>query len=179
MHWSDLECGQPRLAAVGHERLIAPGVLLVGTIRRDGTPRLSPVEPLLLDGDLWLSMMWQSAKARDLLRDLRILVHSVVTSREGTAGEFKVRGTARAEEDPATQRRYAGAVTASLDWSPVPGEFHLFAVDMAQVTFMRYDHATGDQFTAMWPPGREFVRRGTSATVVGPPEPFSDLICAG
>lgn len=178
MHWSDLERGQPRLAAVGHERLIAPGVLLAGTIRRDGTPRLSPVEPLLLDGDLWLSMMWQSAKARDLLRDPRILVHSVVTSRDGTEGEFKVRGTARAEDDPAAQRRYADAVTASLDWSPVPGEFHLFAVDIGQVTFMRYDDATGDQFTAMWPPGREFVRRGTSATVVGAPEPFSDLIRA-
>jgi hypothetical protein len=97
----------------------------------------------------------------------------------GTAGEFKVRGTARAEEDPAPQRRYADAVTASLDWSPVPGEFHLFAIDIAQVTFMRYDPATGDQFTAMWPPGREFVRRGTSATVVGAPEPFSDLISPG
>jgi hypothetical protein len=43
---------------------------------------------------------------------------------------------------------------------------------------MRYDNATGDQFTAMWPPGREFVRRGTSATVVGAPEQFSDLIRA-
>ncbi len=179
MHWSDLERGQPRLAAIGQERLIAPGVLLAGTIRRDGTPRLSPVEPLLLDGDLWLSMMWQSAKARDLLRDPRILVHSVVTSREGTEGEFKVRGTARAEDDPAAQRRYADAVTASLDWSPVPGEFHLFAVDIAHVTFLRYDPAAGDQFTAMWPPGREFVRRGTSATVVGAPEPFTDLISAG
>jgi hypothetical protein len=134
VHWSDLERGQPRLAATGYERLIAPGVLLVGTIRRDGTPRLSPVEPLLLDGDLWLSMMWQSAKARDLLRDPQILVHSVVTSRDGTEGEFKVRGTSRAEDDPAAQRRYAGAVTASLGWSPVPGEFHLFAVDIGQVT---------------------------------------------
>ena len=121
MHWSDLERGQPRLARLGHERLIDPGVLLVATIRRDGTPRLSPVEPLLLDGDLWLSMMWQSTKARDLRRDPRVLVHSVITSREGTEGEFKVRGTARAEDDPAVQRRYAGAVAASLDWARCPG----------------------------------------------------------
>jgi hypothetical protein len=48
---------------VADDRLIAPGVLLVVTIRRDGTPRVSPVEPLVLDGDLWLSMMWQSRKA--------------------------------------------------------------------------------------------------------------------
>jgi hypothetical protein len=179
MHWTDLEAGQPRLAELGRERLIGPGVLLVATIRRDGTPRLSPVEPLLLDGDLWLSMMWQSTKARDLLRDPRILVHSVVTGRDGTEGEFKVRGTARTQDDPAVQRRYAEAVTASLDWSPVPGEFHLFTVDIGQVTFMRYDPATGDQFTAMWPPAREFVRRGTSATTVGDAEPVDGLLVAG
>jgi hypothetical protein len=89
MHWSEFEQAQPRMARLGRERLISPGVVLVATIRRDGTPRLSPVEPFLLDGDLWLSMMWQSAKARDLLRDPRILVHSVITSRDGAAGEFR------------------------------------------------------------------------------------------
>ena len=30
-----------------------------------GSPRLSPVEPLVLDGDLWLSMMWQSRQEYD------------------------------------------------------------------------------------------------------------------
>ena len=82
-------------------------MVLVATIRRDGTPRLSPVEPFVLDGDLWLSMMWQSTKARDLLRDPRILVHSVITSRDGAEGEVKLRGSARDEPDPAVQRRYA------------------------------------------------------------------------
>ena len=95
MHWSEMAEGQPRLAALARERLIGPGVVLVATIRRDGTPRLSPVEPFVLDGDLWLSMMWQSTKARDLLRDPRILVHSVITSRDGAEGEVKLRGAAR------------------------------------------------------------------------------------
>lgn len=176
MHWSDMESSQPRLAALARKRLTGPGVVLVATIRRDGTPRLSPVEPLLLDGDLWLSMMWQSRKARDLLRDPRILVHSVIASRDGADGELKLRGTARAENDPAVQRRYAGIVAASLGWSPEPGWFHLFAVDIASVTFISYDEATGDQHVAMWPPGREFIRRGTTATSVGSPEPVSDII---
>jgi Pyridoxamine 5'-phosphate oxidase len=91
MHWSDIEHAQHRLASIGDERLIRPGVVLVVTVRRDGTARLSPVEPLVMDGDLWLSMMWQSAKARDLLRDPRILVHSIITSRDGA--EFIRRGT--------------------------------------------------------------------------------------
>ncbi len=176
MHWSDLEHSQPRLARLARQRLIGPGVALVATIRRDGTPRVSPVEPYVLNGVLWLSMMWQSAKARDLLRDPRILVHSVITSRDGAEGELKVRGTARAEHDQAVQRRYAEAVAADLGWDPQQGRFHLFSVDICQVSFVSYDTATGDQHVAIWPPGREFIRRATSATSVGDPEPLSDII---
>jgi hypothetical protein len=177
MHWSQMTESQPRLAALAKERLIAPGVVLVGTIRRDGTPRLSPVEPFLLEGDLWLSMMWQSAKARDLIRDPRILVHSVITSRDGAQGEVKLRGTVRDEPDPGVQRRYAAAVAGSLGWEPEPGLFHLFAVSLEQVTYIAYDPGgSGDQHVAMWPPGREFIRRATSATSVGEPEPVAEVL---
>jgi hypothetical protein len=179
MRWSELEVAQPRLARLGRERLLAPGVLLVATIRRDGTPRVSPVEPFVMDGDVWLSMLWQSAKAGDLLRDPRILVHSIVTNRDGAEGEFKIRGTARAEHDPGIQRRYAAAVTAALGWTPTPGRFHLFAVSLGHVTFIRYDDATGDQHVAMWPPAREFTRRGEGGTSLRDPEPTGDIIDAG
>lgn len=176
MRWADLEERQPGLAAVGRRRLLDPGVLLVVTIRGDGTPRLSPVEPYLLHGDLMLSMMWRSLKARDLLRDPRVLVHSVVTDRDGGEGEFKVRGMARVVEDPRLQREYVDAVRADLGWDPEPGRFHLFRVDVDHVATIRYDVATGDQHVASWPPAREFVRRATSATSVGPPEPAAELI---
>ena len=178
MEWSALEHRQPRLAELGRKRLLEPGVGLVATIRGDGTPRVSPVEPFILDGTLWLSMLWQSRKAVDLLRDPRVLVHSVVTSRDGGEGEFKIRSTARAEDDPDLSRRYAAAVAASLGWSPEPGRFHLFAVTIGEVTFIRYDDATGDQHVARWPPPREYIRRGTSATSLGTPEPASDIIVA-
>ena len=174
-----METSQPRLAGLGRRRLLEPGVLLVATIRGDGTPRISPVEPFMLDGILWLSMLWQSRKAADLMRDPRILVHSVVTGRDGAEGEFKIRGTAHSEQDPAVQRRYADSVSSSLGWAPEPGKFHLFAVSIEEATFIRYDDATGDQHVAMWPPAREFIRRGTSATSVGQPEPVSGGILAG
>jgi hypothetical protein len=176
MDWSDLEHRQPGLARLGQRRLLDPGVVLVATIRGDGTPRLSPVEPFVLDGVLWLSMLWQSRKAADLLRDPRLLVHSVITGRDGGEGEFKIRGTARAEASPDTQARYAAAVGASLGWRPEPGRFHLFAVTIGEVTFIRYDDATGDQHVVRWPPPREFIRRGTSATSLGDPEPCRDIL---
>ncbi|MEX0428007.1 pyridoxamine 5'-phosphate oxidase family protein [Nocardioides sp. DS6] len=171
MRWVDFEAAAPRLAALGRERLLAPGVVLVGTIRRDGSPRISPVEPFVLDGELWLSMLWGSHKAGDLARDHRVLVHSIVTNRDGRAGEFKVRGQCRAEEDRGVQERYAEAVSAALGWQPDLGRVHLFAVDIQSVSYLRYDDATGDQFTVLWPRGREYVRRGTGGTSLGPPEP--------
>lgn len=129
-----------------------------------------------MEGDLLLSMMWQSRKARDLLRDPRVLVHGIVTSRDGGDGEFKVRGLARADDDPARQHRYARAVAEALGWEPEPGRFHLFAIDLSGVTFIRYDDGTGDQFVASWPPAREFVPRGTTATSLGEPEPITALL---
>jgi hypothetical protein len=47
--WKD---ASQALAALGRERLLGPGVVLVATIRPDGTPRLSPVEPFIMDGTL-------------------------------------------------------------------------------------------------------------------------------
>ncbi len=155
------------------DRLIAPGVLLVVTIRRDGTPRVSPVEPLVLDGDLWLSMMWQSRKATDLLRDDRILAHSITTTRDGDEGEVKLRGRAVSVDDPDSRARYCDAVSV-LGWRPEEPYFHLFRVEIADVTFIR--HApNGDQYVAYWPPGEVFVRRATSPTSVGTEGPVRDL----
>ena len=56
------------------------------------------------------------------------------------------------------------------------GRVHLFRVDVADVTYIRYDEPTGDQYVTRWPQSREYVRRGTSATSVGRPEPPEDLL---
>jgi pyridoxamine 5'-phosphate oxidase-like protein len=176
VRWADLEQRQPRLGDVARARLLEPGVVLVATIRRDGSPRLSPVEPWVMDGELWLSMLWGSWKARDLQRDSRILVHSVVNTRDGGDGELKLRGRAEPTDEPGVLARYAQEVHEALGWTPVPGRFHLFRVDIESVAFLRYDDATGDQFTASWPPPVEHVRRGTTATSLGDPEPLTDLL---
>ena len=158
MRWSEMQSRQPRLADRVRQRVVAPGVTLVVTLRNDGTPRLSPVEPLLHDGGLWLSMMSGSLKARDLVCDPRLLVHGVVTARDGRDGEVKLRGQARAESDTAKLESYAAAAAATLGWSPEVGRFHLFEVDIKHVASVRYaEH--GDQYLTTWPPGREVVRR--------------------
>src|SRR5262245_22191747 len=174
MRWDDFERAVPRLAQVASERLIAPGVLLVVSVRRDGTPRLSPVEPFLLDGDLWLSMMWQSRKSTDLGRDPRVLVHSIVTRPAEPEPEIKLRGQALAVDDLQLRRRYCEHV-AVLGWRPVEPYFHLFRIDIVEVSYVRYA-PNGDQHAARWPADVEFVRRATSPTSVGSPEPIRQLL---
>ncbi len=175
MKWSEIADREPKLGAIATERLIQPGVLLVGTTRRDGSARISGVEPLVMDGELWLSMMRGSAKAHDLARDPRIVLHSIVTSPEA-APEVKVRGTVRTETSQLTHQQYADAAAAELGWRPVPGEFTLFAVDVGDVTYIGYDAATGSQHVARWPAGEEYLRPATTPTTLGPREPVRRVL---
>lgn len=166
---------QPVLGAVARDLLVKPGALLVGTIRRDGSARISGTEPLLMDGELWLAMMVTSAKVKDLRRDPRILLHSVIPGPQG-GPEVKLRGTARAESDPAVQQRFAAAAAAELGWEPVVGEFALFAVDIDDISYVSYDPVDASQHVARWPAGVEYVRSSTTATSLGPPQPVRRLL---
>jgi hypothetical protein len=79
-----------------------------------------------------MSMLWQSRKAADLGRDDRILVHSIITSRDGDLGEVKLRGRALPVSNLEQRRRYCEAV-AALGWRPEEPHFHLFRIDIADV----------------------------------------------
>ena len=95
MIWEEFRLHAPKLAGLGEERFERSGLILLGTLRKNGWPRISPVEAYITDGHLYLGMMWQSLKALDLLRDPRCTVHSVVSKPDGSEGEFKVYGYAR------------------------------------------------------------------------------------
>src|SRR6266487_2477741 len=125
----------------------------------------------------WVAMLLDSMKARDLQRDPRILVHSIVTQPDGgfAEGEYKVRGSALEVTDPGLVERVAQAIDDDLPWHPEPGKFHLFRVDVEDVTFIRWE-GENNQYMTRWPEGREQVRRGTSATSVGAPEPHSEFL---
>jgi hypothetical protein len=160
MNWTDFARQAPDLAAFGRERIDATGLVLVGTLRRDGLPRVSPVEPLIVDGSLNLGMMHRSRKALDLLRDPRCLVQTTVRDREDLAGELKLRGRAVPVDDAAAIERYCQALFEKIGWRP-GGEFHLFALDIESAISINY-LPNGDQRLVEWSAGsapRERVRR--------------------
>ena len=107
--WGEFAAEAPELAGEGRRRFDASGLILLGTVRRDGHPRLSPVEPIITDGQLYLGMIHRSTKALDLHREPRCVVHNTITGRDGQDGEFKVYGHGRPIEDADERERYCVA----------------------------------------------------------------------
>ena len=141
--WGEFAAQEPELAALGEAQFARTGLAMVGTLRRDGWPRISPVEPFFVDGQLYLGMMWRSVKALDLLRDPRCVVHSTVSDPNGAEGEFKVYGRAVDVADSGERSRFADAVYAAIGFRPEEPEFHCFAVSIDSVV---YSQLRGEEF---------------------------------
>jgi hypothetical protein len=148
--WAEFTAEAPELSALGTELFERTGLALVGTSRKDGSPRISPCEPYVIDDDLYLGMMWQSRKALDLVRDPRCVVHSTVSDKQGTEGEFKAYGVALDVPEPHRRTRYGDTLEQQIDWRPSE-PYHLFALDITAVGYCRF---TGEvQIIRRWRPG--------------------------
>ena len=79
-------------------------------------------------------MMSGSVERRDLDRDPRAVLNSVITSPSPEA-KVKVRGTARPVTDEARRERDAAAVSQQLGWRPVTAQFTLFLIELQHVTY--------------------------------------------
>ena len=110
--------GDPELASRAEARMAQDGLVLVGTLRANGWPRISPVDPLVVGDDLYLGMMWRSRKALDLLADPRCVVHTTVHDRDGTEGDVKVYGRAVEVADPDERARYGSALAGGHRLAP-------------------------------------------------------------
>lgn len=130
MNWGGFAREAPELAKKGEALVEHGGVVLLGTVRKDGSPRISPVEPLFLEAELYLGMMWRSLKAADLLRDPRCTVHNLIGDRHAKEGEFKLHGRARSITDAETRKRYGAALEKKIGWNPEGMKYHLFAIEL-------------------------------------------------
>ena len=139
MTWGQFSEQDSELAKLGEDQFTRTGLALVGTLRRDGWPRISPVEPFIVGGELYLGMMWRSRKALDLLRDPRCVVHSTVSDRMGSEGEFKVYGRAVEVKDLDERKRFRNAVFEAIGYRPEEPEFHCFSIDIESVVFTRLE----------------------------------------
>jgi pyridoxamine 5'-phosphate oxidase-like protein len=149
--WEEFEVGAPELAALARAEFERYGMVLVGTVRKDGSPRISSVLPHVLEGELYLGMMWRSRKAVDLLHNPRLVLHNAICTNRGDEVEIGLHGQAVEIRDEEVRRRY---VRDRSEWSE--RDFHLFSVDIQSVGLVRYEG--GEQHVKVWPRGAEFTR---------------------
>lgn len=148
MSWQRLVDGARQLAAEGRQRFEQSGVALLGTIRSDGSPRISPIEPYFLAGELVFGVM-QSPKSDDLQRDPRCVIHSSVSDASGREGEFKVYGRVRAVADESILAEPAAW------WSARPREgIAVYAMDVEAAALVAWDPDFGRMRTTSWAAGR-------------------------
>lgn len=140
--WREVEREAPELAAKVRERFGLRKHATLATLRRDGSPRISGTEVEWGD-EVVLGSMPGAVKARDLLRDPRLALHSPTDDpAEGPEapwpGEAKLAGRAVPQPD-----RDDGA--------------HLFHVDIGEVVLTRVEG--GKLVIESWHPGRGYERR--------------------
>ena len=155
MRWDQFAEACPELASLGEARLRRHELCLVGTLRKNGHPRISPCEPDFVAGELVLGMMWRSPKALDLLRDPRCVVHSCVSDRSGKEGDFKLYGTAVDRHEPELRERYRKSIFERIGWAPDEPEFHLFSIDVSSAGFIVFGD---DRYGLAWDPDRGLRR---------------------
>src|SRR3954470_9145650 len=134
-NWASFEVAAPELATAGQRLLeqFGPGLGFLATVRPDGGPRLHPICPVVVDGELWAFILRRSPKCGDLERDGRYALHSFPPVEKDD--EFVVTGTARPVEDDAARARVAGATSAE-----VGGDHErLFALDIETAQLAIYE----------------------------------------
>jgi Pyridoxamine 5'-phosphate oxidase len=143
--WGEFAAAMPEMAAAGSALLYqyGPGLAYLATVRPDGSPRLHPICPVIVDGGLY-AFIGDSPKRRDLLRDGRYALHTF-PKRDGD-DEFYVSGRVVRVEDSALVAKvdafYRGQGTTHGD-DDLPVEF---LIERAMHAAYKAQGAAG------WPP---------------------------
>jgi hypothetical protein len=156
--WTEFAAEAPEIAEMGEKRLAATGLMMLGTIRKDGFPRISPAEPVLAedrlvlhDNRLWLGMMPGSTKSNDLKRDGRFAIHTATADKMVTEGDVKFWGTASEVTDHNVLSGFADAIFESVGYRFEVGTFDAFDLDLLGASSVKVEGDT--MYVKIWTPG--------------------------
>lgn len=125
--WSEFAAAAPRTSEIFARRHAATGNLcMLATIRADGSPRISPMEPRMFEGELWLIGMPGTTKFRDLTRDPRFCLHTATVDTQVSEGDAKLWGAAENVRDKGVHQRFAEALFEETGFDLRGQEFDQF-----------------------------------------------------
>jgi hypothetical protein len=136
----------PELAADVRSRFESTGLGLLATLRKDGAPRISGIEPFFTDDELWLGSMPGARKDADLRRDGRLALHSATADKEVKEGDAKITGRGVLVDDDATFETFVTGFREKNGYAP-EGRFPLFRVEVTEVSFLQ---PAGDHLDIRW-----------------------------
>ncbi|MCV7197659.1 pyridoxamine 5'-phosphate oxidase family protein [Mycobacterium angelicum] len=150
--WTEFIAEAPNIATLFARRHRATGNLcLLATLRSDGFPRISPMEPLVFEERLWLPGMPSTTKFGDLERDPRFCLHTATADPKVTDGDAKLWGLAHSVTDVALRQRFADNLFEETGFDLREQEFALFGTELtgASAVELRGDHLD----ITVWKPG--------------------------
>jgi hypothetical protein len=155
--WTEFSEAAPETAAVFLRRLEATGMALMATLRRDGSPRISPLEPDVGGGRLWLGSMPDSTKSKDLRRDPRLCLHSATEDKEVKDGDAKLWGNAVEVASDADRQAFVESVKEKTgnDLDEMPGGFDLFWLDITAASAVQLGADGQHLRITAWEAGKE------------------------
>lgn len=116
--YAEFEAAAPTIAVPIREKLEATGLTFLATVRKDGSPRISPVEVQFLDGNLYFGSMPGAQKARDLDRDPRCALITPLADKKDVGGEGKLFAESRLLTDVAEAERVLRSSAEDNDIDP-------------------------------------------------------------
>lgn len=140
--WAVFATAAPEIATLGEELRAQFGLAFLTTVRRDGSPRIHPVCPFIVEGRLFVATERTSPKRHDLRRDRRYVLHMLPGENDA---EFQVRGRAREVKDKETCAmvlRDGPAAGVQPDGTPLnlsPDEL-LFEYDIEEALAGHWEH---------------------------------------
>jgi hypothetical protein len=151
--WKEFTEHAPSIAAVFARRHAATGKLcLLATLRSDGFPRISPIEPRVFEDQLWLVGMPGTTKFRDLGRDPRFCLHTATVDPHVADGDAKLWGVVVDVRDEALHQRFAEALYEEIGLDLRGQEFdHFYAADLTGASAVQV--AGGHMDITIWRPG--------------------------
>jgi hypothetical protein len=154
VEWSDFAEEAPHIAEVFLRRHKATGNLcFLATLRADGYPRISPMEPRITDGRLILVGMPNTYKFRDLERDPRFSLHTATVDTHLKDGDAKVWGEARNVQDDALHKQFADDLFAESGFDLRAEKFDPFFVgDLVGASAVEVKD--GQLTITIWKPGQ-------------------------
>ena len=151
--WKDFVEEAPRIAEIFARRHTAThNLCLLATIRADGSPRISPMEPRIFEGLLVLVGMPNTTKYRDLARDPRFCLHTATVDPNVGDGDAKVWGVAVNDQDTDLHARFADALFAESGFDLRGQRFDPFYVgDLTSASSLEL--ADDRLLVTIWKPG--------------------------